>query len=151
MELSRSLLSSYRFALRISFLLQQIQNFLFEVTLYDDFTVLGAAAYTALAFQHSAQFFQVVVGTDKAGNESHDLATAILAVELHFQLLSLGGQGFGLFFACRFVAEVGVSGVDHVQAVLPIVVSAVFCHINESRLLIWVSKVSFCRETSNLT
>ena len=56
---------------------------MFKVALYNDFSVFGCTAYTAFGFEKLAKIFQVIVGTNEAGNECYYLSTPVFTIELY--------------------------------------------------------------------
>ena len=66
------------------------------VALDDDFAVLGCPAHAAAGLEQASQFPQVGIRADETFDERDGLAAPLLAVEPDAQVLSFGGEGFGL-------------------------------------------------------
>ena len=109
----------------ISLLDEQLDDFGLEVALDNDFPLLGRAAYAAAGLEEFGKGFEVVVGADEAADDGHRLAASVILLHLHAQFLLLLGEGLGFGFIVGNVVVVGVGGVDHLQAALPVVV---FCY-----------------------
>ena len=104
---------------------EQFDDLGLEVALDNDFPLLGRAAYAAAGLEELGEGFEVVVGADEATHDGHRLAATVVLLHLHAQFLLLLGEGLGFGFLVGDVVIVGVGGVDHLQAALPVVV---FCH-----------------------
>ena len=109
----------------ISLLHEQFDDFGLEVALDNDLALLGRAAYAAAGLEEFGKGFEVVVSADEAADDGDGLAATVVLLHLHAQFLLLLGQRLRFGFLVGDVVIVGVGGVDHLQAALPVVV---FCH-----------------------
>lgn len=76
------------------------------------FAFFDRATHTALRFQQSSKFFEVVLGSDVVGHDGHHFTFAITFIEGHAQLLLCGRQSWcRIIIIGRGVLEIGVSGV----------------------------------------
>ena len=109
----------------ISLLDEQLDDLGLEVALDNDFPLLGRAAYAAAGLEEFGEGFEVVVGADEAADDGDGLAATVILLHLHAQFLLLLGLRLGFGLLVGDVVIVGVGGVYHLQAALPVVV---FCH-----------------------
>lgn len=108
---------------RVALLGEVLENLLFEVTLNKDFTVLDRTAYATECFQLFAELFQIVVSTNETSDKGDSLSSTAGAVDGDPKLLLRRGQSFMLFHPfISFILKIGVGGIDHIEALFPIVV-----------------------------
>ena len=95
---------------------EQGYDFIPLLTLDDDFSVFGGAAYAAFVFQVAGESFQVLLGANESLHERDYLAFALFLVDTDPELLLLGRLGCRFFLSGVFVLEIRVGGVNHVDA-----------------------------------
>ena len=106
----------------VSCIAEQGKHLLFHVPLNEDFTILGRASRAAFILEKAGKGLQVVRRTDESLHESHCLSLALLGVRHYAEILAFRGKGGRSFLLVIFIAEVGIGGINHVDAFFPIVV-----------------------------
>lgn len=122
------LAGAHLFGLAVSLFFQNFNNFLLYVALYYYFAILCTATDTAFCFQQSGKLAKVAAGANEIPYYGGCFPAAMMLLDAHSQLLLLLGQCIIFFLFIGKIFEIGVSGIDYVKPLLPVV----FFHVVNS-------------------
>lgn len=104
--------------------LEQSQQAVAKITLYDDFSILYGAAGPAFGLQDAGEFQKIFSRPHKTLHESYLFAGTTLALKPQHKPLGCRRKSLLLGFGFLRILKVRVCRIDHTQTPFPIVV----CH-----------------------
>ena len=97
-------------------------EFFAEITLDDDFAVLGRAAAAAECLQRAGQRIHIGLWPLESAYHGHGLAASAVLFHPEAKFLLLGRQKFLLRLIIGLIVEIRIGGVHYSQPVLPIII-----------------------------
>ena len=101
---------------------QQGHDFIAEIPLDGNLSILGRTAHSALGFQGFSQGGEVVLGAHEALHQGNLLARPLATVDCNNQALPGGREGILLNLGRSLVLKVRVRGINYPQTLFPIII-----------------------------